>query len=158
MKHEYHGDTGTRLHRIWKAMKGRCSIVKWKPYKWYGARGIRVCDEWENSYSAFKEWALSNGYQDDLELDRIDVNGNYEPSNCKWITHHEQTLNRRDTLYLRFIDTGEMVRLYDYCSTNHINYTTVNGWRSKNIANEKLSDLLQREVVIVGGKREVVAV
>ena len=158
MKHEQHGDTGTRLHGIWKSMKYRCFTPKWKPYQFYGARGITVCDEWKNSYLAFKTWAINNGYEDDLELERIDVNGNYEPSNCKWVTHHEQTLNRRDTLYLKFTDTGEVFRLYDFCSSKHISYNTVNGWRSKNLANAKLSEILNREVEVIGGKKEVVGV
>lgn len=158
MKRKYHGDTGTRLHTIWKSMKYRCYTPKWKPYKWYGARGITVCDEWKNSYLTFKEWAINNGYQEGLELERINVNGNYEPSNCKWITHHEQTLNRRDTLYLRFTDTNETFRLSDYCFSHQINYDTVNGWRNKNCANEKLTHLLGRTVEIIGGKKEVVRV
>ena len=158
MSYEKHGDTGTRLHRIWKSMKYRCLTPKWKPYKFYGARGIKICDEWKNSYISFKKWAIRNGYKDDLELERIDVNGDYEPSNCKWITHHEQTLNRRDTLYLKFIDTGEVFKLYDFCSSEHISYNTVNGWRSKNIANEKLSEILNTSVEILGGKKVVVDV
>ena len=158
MSYEFHGDTGTRLHRIWKSMKGRCTCKSWKPYQWYGARGISVCEEWNNSYLSFKEWAINNGYREDLELDRINVNGNYEPSNCKWITHHEQTLNRRDTLYLKFLDTEELYRLYDFCASHNINYHTVNMWRSSNIADKKLSDLLGRNVEIIGGKKEVVAV
>ena len=158
MKHELHGDTGTRLHSIWKSMRYRCSTPKWKPYRWYGARGVKVCDEWNNSYLAFKRWALLNGYKEGLELERIDVNGNYEPSNCKWITHHEQTLNRRDTLYVRFSDTLETIRLYDFCLSHNVSYNTVSGWRSKDCANEKLTLLLGRNVEIVGGKKEVVDV
>lgn len=151
MKHELHGDTGTRLHSIWKSMRYRCNTPKWKPYQWYGARGIRVCEEWDTSYTAFKAWALVNGYADGLELDRIDVNGNYEPSNCKWITHHEQTLNRRDTLYLRFIASNEVTRLYDYCKNHGINYHTVNMWRSAGVANEKLSQRIGHPVEVVKG-------
>jgi hypothetical protein len=139
-------------------MKYRCYTPKWKPYKYYGARGIMVCEEWKNSYLTFKEWAMANGYQDGLELDRINVNGNYEPSNCKWITHHEQTLNRRDTLYLRFVDTNETFRLYDFCISNAINYDTVNGWRNKDCVNEKLTKILGRNVEIIGGKKGVVSV
>ena len=158
MNYERHGDTGTRLHSIWKSMKYRCLTPNWKPYKFYGARGITVCEEWKNSYLTFKKWAVDNGYKEDLELERVDVNGNYEPSNCKWINHHEQTLNRRDTLYLKFIDTGETFKLYDFCTNEHINYNTVNGWRSKNIANEKLSEFLNRNVEVIGGKKGVVGV
>ena len=158
MSYEYHGDTGTRLHRIWKSMKGRCYSKAWRPYRWYGARGIKVCDEWRDSYLKFKEWAMREGYQDSLELDRIDVNGNYTPANCKWVTHHEQTLNRRDTLYLKFLDTGETLRLYDFCVSHDINYHTVNMWRVSGIENEKISGVLGREVIVVGGKKEVVTV
>lgn len=154
--YEAHGDTGTRLHRIWKSMKCRCLLANHPSYKWYGARGVSICDERKNSYTSFKNWAMFNGYTDKLELDRVDVNGNYEPSNCKWISHHEQTLNRRDTLYVRFTDTNETYRLYDFCASNHINYNTVNGWRSKNCANEKLTHLLGKVVEIIGGKKEVV--
>lgn len=158
MSYEHHGDTGTRLHRIWKSMKGRCYLKSWKPYKWYGARGIEVCEDWKNSYLKFREWAIHEGYQDTLELERIDVNGNYEPSNCKWVTHHEQSLNRRDTLYLKFLDTDETYRLYDFCLSNHINYHTLSMWRVDGIADEKLRCLLKRDVTIIGGKKEVVLV
>ena len=158
MSYERHGDTGTRLYVIWKSMKYRCLTPKWKPYKFYGARGITICDDWKNSYLTFKKWAMSNGYKDGLELERTDVNGNYEPSNCKWVTHHEQTLNRRDTLYLKFIDTNEVVRLYDFCLSNGINYNTVNMWRTHGCANTRLSEILKRTVVIVGGKKVVMGV
>lgn len=90
-----HGMFGTRIYRIWCGMKARCSWEKHSAYRDYGGRGIRVCDSWENNFEAFYEWAMANGYTDELTIDRKDVNGNYEPGNCKWATMSEQRRNQR---------------------------------------------------------------
>jgi hypothetical protein len=91
-----HGDTRgndrLRLYKIWAGMKNRCSRKsQCVPYKYYGSRGISVCPEWRTSYQAFRSWALANGYQENLVIDRKDNNGNYEPSNCQWITRSEHS-------------------------------------------------------------------
>lgn len=90
-----HRLSNTRLYVIWRGMKQRCYYLKHKDYHNYGGRGVTVCDEWKNDFKTFYEWAISQGYNDDLTLDRIDVNGNYEPTNCRWATWSEQRLNQR---------------------------------------------------------------
>lgn len=90
-----HGECSSRLYRAWKNMRSRCRHKSRHDYSSYGGRGIAVCDEWSQSYSAFRDWAHANGYEDSLELDRIDVNGNYEPSNCRWATRSQQMANIR---------------------------------------------------------------
>lgn len=86
------GDSNTRLYRIWYNMHKRCEDPKRDHYDKYGGRGIRVCDEWSN-FSTFKKWALAHGYSDNLSIDRIDFDGNYEPQNCRWISQKEQMQN-----------------------------------------------------------------
>ncbi len=90
-----HGMSGTRLYRIWTGMKTRCENQNADNYKYYGERGISVCDEWKEDFDTFAKWALKTGYKDSLTIDRINVNGNYEPKNCRWVTMAEQNKNKR---------------------------------------------------------------
>lgn len=90
-----HKLSNTRLYRIWKAMKQRCYYKAHKDYHNYGGRGVIVCEEWRNDFITFYTWAIENGYRDDLSIDRINVDGNYEPTNCRWATTKEQRLNQR---------------------------------------------------------------
>ena len=91
----YEHSTSDRLRIVWIGMICRCRYPSNFGYKWYGGRGIRVCDEWLSSPESFFKWALENGYNDSLTLDRIDPLGNYEPSNCRWVTMAEQAKNKR---------------------------------------------------------------
>jgi hypothetical protein len=87
-----HGLIKTRLYSIYRKMKNRCYNSGSEDYKGYGGRGIIICQEWLNDFRVFHKWALENGYADDLSIDRIDVHGNYTPSNCKWSTPKEQAV------------------------------------------------------------------
>ena len=90
-----HKDTGSKLYRCWCNMKSRCYNKNTKSYKNYGERDINVCEEWTENYVNFKDWALANGYKDGLSLDRINNDGNYEPSNCRWTVKTVQARNTR---------------------------------------------------------------
>lgn len=107
-----HGLNKTRTHRIWCGMVNRCFNPGNKSYKDYGGRGITVCDEWKNDFQAFHNWAITHGYSDELTLDRKDTNGNYEPSNCRWITNQEQQSNRRSCHLITY--NGETHTLKDW--------------------------------------------
>lgn len=88
-----HGMCGTRIYRIWAAMKHRCNYPKAINYQNYGAKGIKVCEEWENDFKAFHAWAMANGYSDDLTIDRVENDKGYSPDNCRWATPKEQQNN-----------------------------------------------------------------
>lgn len=92
--HYKHGKCHTRIYRVWSNMRSRCDRKSFDSYKWYGGRGIKYAEEWAD-FSNFKNWALANGYDDTLELDRIDTNGDYTPNNCRFVTHKVNCQNRR---------------------------------------------------------------
>lgn len=94
--------TKTRIHSIYKGMKDRCRYKTNDNYMRYGGRGIKVCEEWLSDFMNFYNWAINNGYKDNLTLDRIDSNGNYEPSNCRWLTYKEQANNTRRNNYITY--------------------------------------------------------
>lgn len=112
----------SRLENIYYKMIDRCTNSKEKSYRNYGGRGIKVCDEWKQSFKNFRSWALANGYQEDLTIDRIDVNGNYEPSNCRWATRKEQANNTRRTKKYNF--NGDLYSITEIAEMTKINPAT----------------------------------
>lgn len=112
-----------QLQQTLQNMKARCHNPRNPRYKDYGGRGIGICDEWEKSSAVFYDWALNHGFKSGLTIDRIDVNGNYEPKNCRWITNQEQQLNRRNNRLLT-ID-GKTKTITEWCRDKNINVKTV---------------------------------
>lgn len=102
MRDGNHHLSSTRLHRIWGGMKTRCYNSNYPQYKDYGGRGITVCAEWSNSFTAFYNWAMSNGYQDGLTLDRIDNDKGYSPDNCRWATQKFQNNHKRSNVNITY--------------------------------------------------------
>ena len=126
-----HGDAKrgkyTQLYNSWRGMKDRCNNKNNTRYDSYGGKGVSVCEEW-NDFLNFKEWALDNGYKPGLTIERKDVDGNYEPSNCCWVTNKEQANNKTTSHFLTF--NGETL--------------TINQWAEKlNIKRELIKDRLR---------------
>lgn len=118
-----HGKRDTRIYAIWCHMKARCYNINEPRYKDYGQRGIKIYSEWLHDFTCFYDWAMSHGYTDNLTIDRIDVNGNYTPDNCRWITLEQQQENKRNSI--KFTYNGETHCLRKWCSILNINYKTV---------------------------------
>lgn len=123
--------SSSRLYNIWHGMKQRCYCDTCKDYANYGARGISICDEWLNDYSAFRDWSLAHGYADDLSIDRIDYNGSYSPDNCRWENSVTQCRNRRNNR--RIFYKGKERTIAEISSMCGINYDALhmrikNGW------------------------------
>ena len=120
---KYNGESSSkyaRILRIHRAMIHRCYNKNDMNYHHYGGRGIIVCEEWLNDYYIFKKWALENGYSDNLSIDRVDVNGNYEPSNCKWATNKEQGNNTRTNKMIEY--KGQIKTLSEWCDELGLEY------------------------------------
>ena len=126
-----HGLRKSRLYRIWQHIKERCYKPNTKCYNNYGGRGIKMYQEWLDDFMNFYEWAMSNGYKDDLTIDRIDVNGNYEPSNCRWVTQKVQARNTRVNNYITY--NGETKCVAEWAEIYNIKPATLSyrlhhGW------------------------------
>lgn len=111
-----HGMRHTKIYKIWESMKRRCNSEKTERYASYGGRGITYCEEWER-FEPFYEWAKVSGYEEGLSIDRIDVNGNYEPSNCRWVTLEKQSFNKTNNRKVSYEDKeltiGELAKATD---------------------------------------------
>jgi len=95
-KHGYHG---TKIYKLWGSIVKRCENQISTNYIYYGGRGIKICEEWRNNPKTFIDWALSNGYKEGLEIDRIDNDGNYQPNNCQFVTHKENCKSKKRRLF-----------------------------------------------------------
>ncbi len=129
-----HGKRNTRLYNIWYEMKRKCYKPNRRDYKYYGARNIKVCDEWLNNFMNFYNWSIENGYQDNLTIDRIDVDGNYEPSNCRFVDMKMQSNNRRSNVLLTY--NGKTQTMAQWAEELHLSYATIKhrharGWSDK---------------------------
>lgn len=130
-----HGMYGTRLYHIWSGFKGRCLNEKSRDYSDYGGRGITICEEWHNPNNFFK-WALSNGYDDDLTIDRIDNSKGYSPDNCRWITNAKQQRNKRSNVVIEYC--GEKHCVAEWAEIINVKQKTIyervkRGWSAKEI-------------------------
>lgn len=131
-----HGESQSRLYRIWKSMRRRCYNPSDRHYAIYGGLGITVCNEWEN-YQNFANWAKYNGYTDVLTIDRINPYGNYEPSNCRWATQKEQGRNKRDTIFITI--GSETKSLAEWCEEKGVVYgTALHRFRKQHLTGNSL--------------------
>lgn len=133
-----HGLRHTRLSGIWRGIKTRCNNPNHRSYKNYGARGIKICDEWKE-FLPFYEWAMANGYEEHLTIDRIDVNGDYEPSNCRWVTMQTQLNNTRVNRYVTIC--GETHTMSEWARKFGISYYLMRYRLSLNLSEEELLEL-----------------
>ena len=123
-KQRTHGLRNTRLYNIWKCMKERCYYKKHEYYEYYGGRGIIICEEWKENFVAFYNWAINNGYKSSLTIDRINNDGNYEPSNCRWVDKIEQSNNKRSNVMIEY--QGKVQSLADWCRELNLEYRVIN--------------------------------
>ena len=129
------------LFNLWQTMKSRCENPKRENYERYGARGIKVCEEWHEAKN-FVEWALNNGYKKGLQLDRIDNNKGYSPENCRFVTATENSRNRRNTKLLTI--NGETKCVAEWCEQKSVSVYTVYYWireRGKEYAEQRVSGI-----------------
>jgi hypothetical protein len=118
-----HGKSRSKLNAVYQAMKQRCENPNNINYKHYGGRGIKVCEQWLSSLIVFYNWAIENGYEEGLSIDRINVNGNYEPDNCQWVKMKIQTRNKRDNVFVEY--NGEKLCVQDWANRLGINHCTL---------------------------------
>ena len=129
------------LYGVWCSMKSRCENPNRVKFKDYGHRGIKVCEEWHDSWE-FVKWALSNGYSKGLQLDRIDNNHGYSPSNCRWVTPKQNSRNRRNNKFLTINGVEKCVA--EWCETIPVSQYTVYHWirtKGATYAERRLSEI-----------------
>ena len=128
---DYKDPSHHRLYHIWFDMKRRCYQKQNKRWNKYGGRGIKVCPEWLNNFQSFFDWSMANGYADNLTIDRIDLDGDYSPDNCRWADEFQQANNRSNNHYITY--QGETKTMMEWSRDLNMNYSTLrkrirDGW------------------------------
>lgn len=136
-----HGMKQSRLYNLWCNMKARCHNSKNDSFKWYGNKNIKVCKEWVDNFVEFYEWSISNGYKNNLTIDRLDNNKDYSPSNCKWSSMKEQQNNRSNNHIVSF--NGKTHTLAEWSEILKIKYSVIHdrlkrGWTMERIINTSI--------------------
>lgn len=144
--HYKHGLKGTRIYNIWNAMKQRCNNPNTEGFKNYGGRGIKVCEEWEKDVKSFHDWAINNGYEDNLTLERNDINGNYEPFNCSWKTMKEQANNKRNNHLIEF--EGQIKTISEWSEIKGISKELILERIKRDIKKEKLFEKPKKRIEV----------
>lgn len=141
-RYKHRIDQHMKLWRIWNGIKRRCLHDNEPRYFQYGGRGIKMCEAWQKSFDYFADWALANGYEEGLTIERVDVNGDYCPDNCTWITRREQAFNKRDTIWVDYM--GRHIQLRKLCYEMNLNYDAINnrivalGWDAERAIDEPI--------------------
>lgn len=117
-----HGQSGTKFYILWNDIKQRCYNINNHQYKNYGGRGIKMCDEWRTDFKLFHDWAITHGYTEGLQIDRIDNDGNYEPNNCRWVDRFVNNNNRRNNILYTYNGVTQSLRAW--CRYFNISYKT----------------------------------
>ena len=130
-----HGKTGTALYYTWSSIKQRCYNKNNKRYSDYGARGIKVCQEWLDNFQVFYDWMMDNGYREGLTIDRVDNNKGYSPDNCRLVDKTIQNRNRRNTIMVTY--KGKTKPLVEWCESLGLNYSTIRARIYRNWSIEK---------------------
>lgn len=131
-----HGETKTRLYQIYAGIKKRCTNKNASNYDDYGGRGISICDIWLDSWDEFREWSYANGYSDELSIDRIDVNGDYSPDNCRWVGRVVQANNRRSSKHIYY--NNETHTMAEWAKILDIPYKRFHKWIHKGKTMEEI--------------------
>lgn len=153
-KEYYHSKT--KLYKVYHGMKQRCNNQNVKAYKNYGARGIKLCDEWENDYKTFEIWALSHGYNEGLTIERKDVNKGYCPDNCCWITKKEQGYNKRNTRKITYNGKSQCMNKWAEelnISVNTLSTRCYKGWSDKEIIEGRKRQVVKNDKLGKMGRR-----
>ena len=151
-KNKTHGYSHTRLYRLWIGIKTRCYNPNRKGFYLYGGRGIKMCSEWKKDFLSFREWALNNGYDEnaprgEYTIDRIDVNSDYSPENCRFISMKEQANNRRKTTFITY--RGETKTMSEWCEIYNLKINTAHkrikmGWDLDKVFNTPVNQKYAR--------------